>query len=131
LGWRRFYQKCGTEACSANVSEIEARPRSRCCWRPGPTGTSGRGAISRGGVSPDDGTLTVPAFGDARRELREERDLSQEGAALRCGIDRAYFGQLERANKSPTMKTVWRIADGFDTLPSDLLARAERNLDKR
>lgn len=70
------------------------------------------------------------AFGDALRELREERDLSQEGAALRCGIDRAYFGQLERANKTPTLRTVWRIADGFETRPSELLARTESLLDR-
>jgi transcriptional regulator with XRE-family HTH domain len=70
------------------------------------------------------------AFGDALRELREEHDLSQEGAALACGIDRAYFGRLERASKTPTLKTLWRIADGFDTLPSELLARAEEILEQ-
>lgn len=68
------------------------------------------------------------AFGAALRKLREERDLSQEAAALACGIDRAYFGQLERAVKTPTLKTVWRIADGLDTQPSKLLARAEQIL---
>jgi len=66
------------------------------------------------------------AFGDALRELREERGLSQEAAALTCGIDRAYFGKLERAAKTPTLTTLWRIADGFGTRPSDLLSRAER-----
>jgi transcriptional regulator with XRE-family HTH domain len=71
------------------------------------------------------------AFGDALRELREERGLSQEAAALACGIDRAYFGQLERAVKTPTLKTVWRIADAFETQPSDLLIRTERLLDQR
>lgn len=70
------------------------------------------------------------AFGPALRKLREERDLSQEAAALACGIDRAYFGQLERAIKIPTLKTVWRIADGLDTRPSELLARAEQILDE-
>lgn len=66
------------------------------------------------------------AFGDALRELREERGLSQEAAALACGIDRAYFGQLERAIKTPTLRTVWRIADALETPASALLARAER-----
>lgn len=66
------------------------------------------------------------AFGKALRKLREERGLSQEAAALACGIDRAYFGQLERAVKTPTLKTVWRIADGLDTTPSKLLRRAEQ-----
>lgn len=70
------------------------------------------------------------AFGIALREFREERQLSQEGAALRCGIDRAHFGQLERAIKTPTLKTLWRIADGFDTQPSELLERTERLLDR-
>jgi XRE family transcriptional regulator, regulator of sulfur utilization len=66
------------------------------------------------------------AFGDALRELREERSLSQEAAALTCGIDRSYFGKIERGTKSPTLGTVWKIADAFETQPSDLLARAER-----
>lgn len=66
------------------------------------------------------------AFGAALRELREERGFSQEAAALTCGIDRAYFGKLERAVKVPTLRTVWKIADAFETHPSDLLARAER-----
>jgi len=70
------------------------------------------------------------AFGSALRNLRKERDLSQEAAALACGIDRAYFGQLERAIKTPTLKTVWRIADGLNTRPSELLLRAERLLDE-
>ncbi|HZE03762.1 MAG TPA: helix-turn-helix transcriptional regulator [Solirubrobacteraceae bacterium] len=70
------------------------------------------------------------AFGKALRELREKRNLSQEDAALECGIDRAYFGRLERADKTPTLKTVWRIADGLGTRPSRLLARVERILDE-
>ena len=68
------------------------------------------------------------AFGDALRELREERGLSQEAAALTCGIDRSYFGRLERGQKTPTLGTVWRIADAFETQPSYLLAQAERLL---
>jgi transcriptional regulator with XRE-family HTH domain len=66
------------------------------------------------------------AFGDALRELREERGLSQEAAALTCGIDRSYFGKIERGTKSPTLGTVWKIADGLDIQPSVLLAHAER-----
>ena len=71
------------------------------------------------------------AFGKAIRQLRKERgELSQEAVALTCGIDRSHFGKLERADKSPTLKTVWRIADAFEIRPSDLFARAERILDE-
>lgn len=70
------------------------------------------------------------AFGDALRELREERNLSQEAAALACHVDRAYFGKIERGMKSPTLNLVWRLADGMETRPSELLVRAERLLDE-
>lgn len=68
------------------------------------------------------------AFGEALRQLRAERGLSQEAAALVCQLDRAYFGKLERGAKNPTLGTLWRIADGFETRPSDLLVRTERLL---
>jgi transcriptional regulator with XRE-family HTH domain len=68
------------------------------------------------------------AFGKAVNELRAERGLSQEDAALASGIDRAYFGHIERATKSPTLKTVWKIADALEVQPSELLIRAEKLL---
>lgn len=70
------------------------------------------------------------AFGDALRELREERDLSQEAAALAVGLDRAHYGKLERADKVPTLTTLWKLADGLNTTPSELLARSERLLNR-
>lgn len=71
------------------------------------------------------------AFGEALRQLRSERDdLSQEAAAAEAKVDRAYFGKIERGEKNPTLGTIWKIADGFDIRPSDLLARAERLLDE-
>jgi transcriptional regulator with XRE-family HTH domain len=68
------------------------------------------------------------AFGKAVSELRAERGLSQEDAALASGIDRAYFGHIERATKSPTLKTVWKIAEALKVKPSELLRRAEKLL---
>lgn len=70
------------------------------------------------------------AFGRALRELRAERELSQEEAALSSDLDRTYFGDIERAAKSPTLKTVWKIAEGFEVPPSNLLVRTEEILEK-
>jgi transcriptional regulator with XRE-family HTH domain len=39
--------------------------------------------------------------------------MSQEAATLRCGIDRAYLGRLERDAKNPTIATIWQIADAW------------------
>lgn len=69
------------------------------------------------------------AFGIAVRQLRQERGLSQEAVALASGIDRAYFGHIERATKTPTLRTVWRIAAALETRPSELIGRAERMTD--
>jgi transcriptional regulator with XRE-family HTH domain len=66
------------------------------------------------------------AFGAALKALRKERGLSQEAAALAVGLDRAHYGKLERADKVPTLTTLWKLADGFDTRPSELLARTEQ-----
>lgn len=66
------------------------------------------------------------AFGDALRDLRRERGLSQEAAALACEIDRAHFGKIERGHKNPTLATIWKITDALGTQPSDVLRRAER-----
>lgn len=65
------------------------------------------------------------AFGQALREARLKLDLSQEEAALACGIDRGYFGQLERSVKSPTLNTIWRLADGLKIKPCELVTRVE------
>jgi transcriptional regulator with XRE-family HTH domain len=65
------------------------------------------------------------AFGMAVRETRQGVGLSQEAAALNSGIDRAYFGHIERATKVPTLTTIWKVAGALDVEPSALLARAE------
>jgi len=69
------------------------------------------------------------AFGQAAREIRTEHGLSQEQAALEGGIDRAYYGHVERATKSATLRTVWKIAAALDVQPSALFIRTERILE--
>lgn len=66
------------------------------------------------------------AFGEAIRQVRAESGLSQEDAALNGGIDRAYLGHIERATKTPTLTTIWKIADALGVPPSELLRRAEK-----
>jgi transcriptional regulator with XRE-family HTH domain len=70
------------------------------------------------------------AFGEALREVRSEKGLTQEAAAEACELDRAYYGALERSVKSPTLKTIWKIADALGVRPSELLIRAEKLLQR-
>ena len=68
------------------------------------------------------------AFGLAAREIRKERGLSQEQAALNGKIDRAYYGHIERATKNATLPTIWKMAAALGVPPSALFTRAERIL---
>lgn len=77
------------------------------------------------------GKAETKALGKALKEMRKERNLSQEAAALTCEIDRTYFGKLERAEQSPTVTMLWRIARGLKIPPSELLARSEKILKEK
>lgn len=60
-------------------------------------------------------------FGNRIRELRKTKRLSQEEVAYRASISPTYLGQIERANKNPTLDTMFQIASALDTTISDLL----------
>jgi transcriptional regulator with XRE-family HTH domain len=66
------------------------------------------------------------AFGRAIRELREERHISQEAFATKCGIDRGYYGHIERGHSNPSLTSVLKIAEALGVAPSEIHARAER-----
>ncbi len=53
-------------------------------------------------------------FGNRLRELRKEKQMSQEALALKSSISPAHLGQIERGQKSPTLTTIYDIAAGLD-----------------
>jgi transcriptional regulator with XRE-family HTH domain len=65
------------------------------------------------------------AFGQVLRALRTERGLSQEALSLACGRHRTYVSLLERGHNSPTLATVWVLADALDVTPAEMVRRVE------
>jgi transcriptional regulator with XRE-family HTH domain len=65
------------------------------------------------------------ALGGAIRATRKERGVSQEAFAHRCGLDRSYFGAVERGEFNITIETLLRIAAGLNITATKLLARAK------
>ncbi|MEP7354706.1 MAG: helix-turn-helix transcriptional regulator [Acidobacteriota bacterium] len=65
------------------------------------------------------------AFGEALREIRKERGISQEKLALDSGMDRTYVSLIERGVQSPTLRTVVKLATVLEVKASDLLLRME------
>jgi len=65
------------------------------------------------------------AFGQVLRDLREARGISQERLGLQSGIHRTTFSLMERGLMSPSMATVFRLAESFQITPSELVRRVE------
>lgn len=65
------------------------------------------------------------AFGDALRELRAARGLSQEAVALGAGLNRGYYSGIERGVRNVALANIAKIACALGVSPSELLARAE------
>ena len=52
---------------------------------------------------------TLITLGLALREFRKRRGLSQDRLANHAGVDRAYVGGIERAERHPTWEVIERL----------------------
>ncbi len=64
-------------------------------------------------------------FGRMLQELRTERGLSQEKLGFESNYHRTYISQLERGQKNPSLKAIFRLAEALGITPSDMIRRIE------
>lgn len=64
------------------------------------------------------------AFGSAVRDRRKELGLSQDKLAERAGIDRQSINRFENSKFSPSLDTVWKVAEALEMPLNDLMAAA-------
>jgi transcriptional regulator with XRE-family HTH domain len=64
---------------------------------------------------------TTRVFGERVRDRRVALGLSQEAAAVRCGIHWTQLGKVERGQRSLRLETIIKIADGLDVDAGDLV----------
>lgn len=79
-----------------------------------------------GQIQPEIGS--EKAFGQALREIRASRDISQERLGLEAGFDRTYISLIERGINSPTIRTVVKLAGVLQVAPSKIVSRMEQLL---
>lgn len=60
-------------------------------------------------------------FSKKLKNIRNQRGVTQEGLALICNLDRTYIGRLERMERSPSLGTLKKLADGLGITLSELL----------
>lgn len=59
-------------------------------------------------------------FGERVRQLRTERDLSQEAFAALCELDRTYIGGIERGERNLSLRNIEVIANALGITVSKL-----------
>ena len=69
--------------------------------------------------------------GERIRKIRKEEGLSLELFALRCDMNAAYVGHIERGIQNPTLNTLERICKGLDISVEDLFIDTTAMLTRR
>jgi transcriptional regulator with XRE-family HTH domain len=64
------------------------------------------------------------ALGEAIRAIRGEQGLTQEAFAILAGIDRSYYGALERGEFNMTVDTLMTVATGLSVSAAEIWRRA-------
>lgn len=61
------------------------------------------------------------AFGQRVREVRTEKDLTQEAVAEAAGLHPTFISNVERGYRVPTVPTMLRLAAGLGVEPGRLV----------
>jgi len=68
------------------------------------------------------------AFGKAVKELRLEKNFSQEEFAYKASIERSHMGKIERGEHVPNLVLILRIANALSMTPGNLLDKVQVNI---
>lgn len=66
------------------------------------------------------------AVGRAIRDLRKEKQLSQDVLSGLAGIARTHLTMIESGSKQANFETIWKLAEALELRPSQLVARIEQ-----
>jgi transcriptional regulator with XRE-family HTH domain len=69
------------------------------------------------------GSPVLVKLGNSIRSIRVSKGLSQESVALASGLDRSYFGGIERGEHNVAVANLEKIADALDVSIKDLFKK--------
>jgi transcriptional regulator with XRE-family HTH domain len=75
-------------------------------------------------LSPHRRDPALVALGDAIRTFRMAKNISQDKLALLAGVDRSYFGRVERGDNNMAMLTLVKIAVALEITVAELMLAA-------
>ena len=65
-------------------------------------------------------------IGNVLRNFRKEKKMSQEVLSGLAGLDRTHYSKIERGLRSPTVDTLFKIAQALDIPPHKLVLTIEK-----
>ncbi len=75
--------------------------------------------------------LEKVVFGEVLRHFRKSKQLTQEKLALSSGMSRNSIGSLEKGEFNVTIDTLFKVAQGLEVLPEELIKQTRLELAKR
>jgi transcriptional regulator with XRE-family HTH domain len=70
------------------------------------------------------------AFGLVLRALRRNAGLTQEQLSFAAGVERNFVSLIERGVNQPTVKVIFKLADGLKISPSKMIELVEGEVAK-
>lgn len=70
-------------------------------------------------------------FREVLKEIRKEKNVSQEKLAEICEMDRTYISMIERGVSSPTLSKLVEISKALEVPLSEIFERVEKKLGKK
>ena len=65
------------------------------------------------------------------KKMRENKGLTQEVLSCLAGLDRTHYIKIERGLRSPTIETLFKIADALDIEPHEIMIEIEKSVNER
>lgn len=65
-------------------------------------------------------------FGYAVRRIRQDRHISQERLADRCGLHRTYISDVELGKRNVSLENIEKMAHAFDMTMAELFTEVEK-----
>lgn len=67
------------------------------------------------------------AFGDEMRKARLNKGISQMDLYKLTGLDRTFISDLERGIQAPSIRTIFRVAQGIGIEPGSLIEKTKNS----
>ena len=75
--------------------------------------------------------MDAKSIGSVLRQIRLRKGLSQEVLSGLAQLDRTHYSKIERGLRTPTLETIFKIANAIDTKPHLIVKEIEEGMERQ